>query len=329
MRASELTGNRKGGAFHSNENCNFWPFLKNYSEEDFMERYVLKGWMPPSRLIDSTTKVTTFGSCFAIRIANHLSKIGYSISKDRDPDIYISRMSEGLVNVHAILQQFEWALENKTPPKNLWHGYNAEEYGYDPEIRERTRAVFLDTDFFIITLGLSEVWFDEKTGGVLWRGVPLRVFDPSRHKFRMCSVEETKQIIARIYDLIGSHVPMAKVLFTLSPIPLAATFRAIGCLTANSASKAILRAALDEFYRDNLSEVNRKLFYFPSYEIANELFANRFEHDCRHPRSAIVEFIMQTFEALYCKSGMTIQEIGRIFREKRLENRQVVEAVPD
>jgi hypothetical protein len=326
VRATEPDREKTGRAFHHDENCNFWPNLSDFAGDDFIERYVLKGWMPVSRQISSKTKVTTFGSCFAVSIAKHLSKVGYSISKDRDPEIYISRMSEGLVNIHAITQQFEWALEGKTPPKNLWYGYKAEEYGYRPEIRERTRTVMLDTDFFIITLGLSEVWYDEPTGGVLWRGVPLEVYDPARHKFRMCSVEETKRKISAIYDMIGTHVPRAKVLFTLSPIPLMATFRPVGCVTANAASKAILRSALDEFYRDNSSDLNRKLFYFPSYEIACELFPNRFEHDFRHPRSAIVEFIMQTFEAVYCESGMSMREINRKFHDTRLANRQVVAA---
>jgi hypothetical protein len=311
---------QKGGAFFRGDHCNFWPRLQDFADGEFMEAYVLKGWMPEARMIDSRTRVTTFGSCFAVSIANHLSKLGYSIAKDRDPDIYISRMSEGLVNVHSILQQFEWALENKTPPENLWHGYDAEEYGYSEKIRERTRAAFLDTEFFVITFGLSEVWFDEPTGGVLWRGVPMKVYDPARHKFRMCSVAETRQKIDRIHAIIRRHVPKAKLLFTLSPIPLLATFRPVGCVTANTASKAILRTALDEFFRDHAGDLNRELFYFPSYEIANELFPVRFEIDCRHPRTEIVQFIMQTFEALYCESGLSMAEINALFRDWRLNN---------
>jgi hypothetical protein len=126
-------------------------------------------------------------------------------------------------------------------------------------IRQRTRKAFLETDFFIITLGLSEVWYDEISGGTFWRAVPLNVYDETRHKFRVCTHAETKEKIERIYHLIKKHIPNSKVLFTLSPVPLAATFRPISCITANSSSKAILRAALDEFIRENQTDVNNTL----------------------------------------------------------------------
>jgi len=308
---------------------NFWPRLEKFSSETFLEDFVMKGWMPDSRSIDSTTKVTTFGSCFAVGIANHLSKLGYNLSKDRDPEIYISKMGEGFVNIYSILQQFEWALEGKAPPADLWHGFDAEVYGISERIRDRTRAVFLDTDFFIITLGLSEVWFDEATGGVLWRGVPWKSYDAARHRFRLCSVEETKQAVSRIYELIRRHVPNAKTLFTLSPIPLLATFRPVSCLTANSVSKAILRSALDEFYREHEEDLNSRLFYFPSYEIANELFPIRFLPDCRHPAYAIVDFIMQTFEVVHCRTGRSLREMNRLFHARRQANKKGIDRIRD
>jgi hypothetical protein len=52
-------------------------------------------------------------------------------------------MGEGLVNVHALAQQFEWALENMAPPRGLWHGFKCEEFGYDEKLRVKTREAFL------------------------------------------------------------------------------------------------------------------------------------------------------------------------------------------
>jgi hypothetical protein len=217
--------------------------------------------------------------------------------------IYISRMSEGMVNVYAILQQFEWALENVKPPENLWHGYQCEQFGYDEDVRKITQQVFLETEVVVITLGLSEIWYDEVSGGIFWRAVPTKFYDPSRHKFRICSFEETKTNIKRAYTLIRTHVPHAKVVFTLSPIPLAATFRPASVITANSASKAILRAALDEFCRDSVADLNRNLFYFPSFEIVNDLFQDKFMPDLRHPYPHIISFVLKLFQAVYCYSG--------------------------
>ena len=105
-------------------------------------------------------------------------------------------MGEGLVNVHSIAQQFKWALNGWLPPSNLWHGYDAEEYDLSEVIRLKTREVFLNTEVFILTFGLSEIWYDEITGGVFWRAVPMKHYDAGRHKFRVCTFAETKESTA-------------------------------------------------------------------------------------------------------------------------------------
>jgi len=314
------TKKQMASSFFRGDNCNFNPYKKDFESDEFLETFLLKGWLPGKPFINKNTRLTAFGSCFAAHLTNYLSRAGYSLSLKRDSDIYISSMGEGLVNVHALLQQFEWALEDKAPPQNLWHGFRAEAFGYDEQVKQRTKRVFLQTDVFVITLGLSEVWFDEETDGIFWRAVPTRFYDPSRHKFRVCSFNETKQCIARICELIFKHVPDAKILFTLSPIPLAATFRPVSCLTANSVSKSILRSALDEFYRENPELLNQKLFYFPSYEIITELFPNKYKGDNRHPHDDIVLFITNLFEAVYCESPLTIRDVNSVFQQTRADN---------
>ena len=303
--------------FYRGESRNFGPSLDDFESPNFVEEFVLKGWLPPAPCITSATRITTFGSCFAMNIARHLSTRGYDLSQARAPAIYISRMGEGLVNCHSLLQQFEWALEDVVPPANLWHGYNAEHFGYDPDVQRQTRDVLLGTDFFIVTLGLSEIWYDKITGGVLWRAVPLQHFDPERHGFRVCSIEETKTAIQRMIALVRKHIPAAKLLFTLSPIPLAATFRPSSCLVANAASKAILRAALDEVIREQAAYLNRSLFYFPSYEIINELFLDRFRPDLRHPHDYLIDTVMRIFGSAYCVGEPPLTEMSAVLRDVR------------
>ncbi|WP_081852934.1 GSCFA domain-containing protein [Bosea sp. 117] len=308
-----------GSSFFRGENCNLNPYHKDFIRNDFLKK-TLKGWTPDAPVINKSTKITAFGSCFASNIAKHLSGVGYNLTKDRHPDIYISKMGEGLVNIHSLYQQFAWALEDVAPPTGLWHGFKAEEFGYDEDVRKRTREAFLDTDFFIITLGLSEVWYDEVTGGIFWRAVPRQNYDPSRHKFRVCSFAETKAGLEAIYQAIRKHVPNAKLLFTLSPVPLAATFRPVSCITANSASKAILRAALDEFMREHDDERSKNLFYFPSYEIVNDLFFCRFSSDGRHPYDEIIDVIMSSFELFFCETNLTMEELTQKYLQVRKLN---------
>jgi hypothetical protein len=312
-----------GSSFFRGETCNFNPYLREFAAPDFLERFLLKGWLPEAPFVTRDTRITAFGSCFATNITKYLSRVGYSLSKERNPDIYISSMGEGLVNVHALAEQFEWALGDHVPPEGLWHGFKAEEFGYSEDIRVRTREAMLATDFFIITLGLSEVWYDEVTGGIFWRAVPMANYDASRHKFRVCSFAETKARLESIYALIRAQVPGAKVLFTLSPVPLAATFRPASCITANSASKAILRAALDEFLRDHAGDLNTSLFYFPSHEVVTDLFFSKFGPDGRHPHDDVIELIMQLFESIYCVSDIARGDVARRFIELRKSNAQV------
>ena len=300
--------------FYRGENCNFGPYLADQKKEDFVEHFVLKGLMPNRPIISKTTKVTAFGSCFALNITKHLMQLGFNLSKKRDPEIYVSKIDEGLVNVYALLGQFEWALEGITPQADLWHGPEAKSFPFDESIRDRTKQIFTSTDVFIITVGLSEIWYDEISRGVFWRAIPMHLYDPTRHKFRVCSHAETLAAPLLIRQLIRTHCD-ADIIFTLSPIPLIATFRAESCLTANTASKAILRSALDEFFRDEEVCNDVRCHYFQAYEMVTELFPSRYMADGKHPHQFIIEAIMKVFEAFYCETNLTKKGAEGAFKE--------------
>lgn len=313
-------GKSMSRSFYRGENCNFNPYKKDYKKSNFLQEYILKGWTPESPFINQETKITAFGSCFAANISKHLSNVGYNVSKDKNSEVYISNIGEGLVNVHALLSQFKWAFDGHVPSQELWHGYKAETFEYDEKIRLKTREIFLDTDFFIITLGLSEVWYDNVSNEYFWRAIPEDKYDPTRHVFKVCSMEESKAALQEILNYVKTYVPNSKILFTMSPVPLAATFRPVSCLTANSVSKSILRAALDEMIRDNEDILNKKLFYWPSYEIVKELFPNEFTADNRHVHQDILSMIMRLFESVYCNSDINTDEIEEQYKTIRKIN---------
>ena len=300
----EIEGQKQkaSNSWYRGESCNFNPNAENLESADAVLRHVVGSWAPPEPLIGPTTAVCAFGSCFAEHISAWLAESNFNVLTKQSGEAettYVVRFGEGLVNSYALLQQFEWAFENKVNEAPLWHGYTTEQFGYDEKIRQRTRDMFDRSDVFILTLGLSEVWYDEKTGGVFWRAVPQKHFDPSRHKFRVSTVEENKQNLRRIYQLIRQYRPSAKIIFTMSPIPLVATFRPVTCITANSASKAILRAALDELIREVVAEGHA--YYWPSYEIVLDVFNDRWHDDRRHVRRQILDYVMTVFERAWCK----------------------------
>ena len=322
---------KMGSSFFRGEHCNFNPYREDRASPDFIENYIGKGWIPSQPILNKSTRITAFGSCFAENISAYLSAKGYALTQSREPEIYVSRIGEGLVNTYAILQQFEWAWLDKRYANDLWHGWKGESFDYDEEIRLRTKAAFEQTDLFIITLGLSEVWYDSVTGGVFWRAIPIQAYDASRHKFRVATAAENSTNLLRIFDLIAKFRPSAKILITISPIPLAATFRPIAAITANSVSKSNLRAAVDDAFNQRVDEIGKKLFYFPSYEIVHE-FPFRFEEDSRHIHTYILDANMRIFEAFYCAGDITKSDANRIFQAALLRNsteapREMIEAL--
>ncbi|WP_320196959.1 GSCFA domain-containing protein [Agrobacterium rosae] len=305
---------RVGYSFFRGDTTNFYPALSSLRGKNGISKFVMKGWAPPQPFIDENTRIVAFGSCFAENISQYLNGLGFNILTKRPSNAYVSKMGDGFVHTDAIRGQFEWAWEGKNPSSHLWHGSSAEEYGYDDEVRTATKAIFDQADMFIVTLGLSEVWYDEETKEVFWRAVPKSHYDPERHKFRVVTFQETKDNLERIYSLIRKHRPEAKILFTISPIPLAATFRPVSAITASTASKAILKASFDEFYRGVDDE---NLHYFPSYEICRELFLHPYGADGRHVMPYILDLNMNVFERYYCTTGKTDEDISAKYADAR------------
>ncbi|MBB5516002.1 hypothetical protein FHS89_002022 [Rubricella aquisinus] len=277
----------------------FNPTAAQMRDADAVPQHILAGFLPPTPVIGPDTRVLAFGSCFAIHVTRWLANRSYTVlnTDDARKDAYIVRFGEGLVNSFVLRQQFEWALEGARFPTALWYDDAGTAHPYSDDIRQQTRAMILDTDVFILTLGLSEIWYDIPSGGVFWRAVPEPVFDPQRHGFRTSTVAENRDNILAIQALIRKHRPDARVIFTLSPIPLVATFRPMPTIPANAVSKATLRAALDEAMN---AARDPRLHYWPAYEIVMDAFDNRWLPDRRHVKREVLDYVLTLFETFWC-----------------------------
>ncbi|WP_159453165.1 GSCFA domain-containing protein [Pseudooctadecabacter jejudonensis] len=286
-------------SWYRGEHTNILPQRHQLYSADEVKTAVLHGLKPAAPVIDKSTRITAFGSCFAANISNHLAARNFNIAgqKEAESKAYVIRCGEGMVNTFVLRQQFEWAWENRQFDQDLWHGYDKEAYGYDESVRIATRDIFDQTDVFILTVGLSEIWYDEPTGNVFWRTIPKDSYDPERHKFRVSTVGENKENLEAIRQLIRKHRPDAKFIVTLSPVPLYATFRDQSCMASNAVSKATLRVALDEFIREAGDD---DLYYWPSYEMVQDVFAGAMKADMRHPKDDVLQFIMYLFENVWC-----------------------------
>ncbi|ABE46809.1 GSCFA domain-containing protein [Polaromonas sp. JS666] len=313
---------KTSATFFRGKTTNFYPTDRSLDTDRAVARYMTHGWMPKEAFVDKATPLVAFGSCFASNISNYLHKRGYNVLTKREGRSYVTSMGDGIVNTFAILQQFKWAWLNYVPEGTFWHGYEAEEFGYDEEIRLETKALFDEADVFVITLGLSEIWYDEPTGEVFWRAVPQDRYDAERHKFRISTVEENKRNLLEIHSLIRRFRPDAKIVITVSPIPLTATFRPETCIAANAVSKAVLRVAVDEVMRE-VQPTDSNIYYFPSYDVVMYAFDNQWTEDRRHVYPHVLDFNMKVFETHFCQSKMDASALEKAYKRALELDRKV------
>ena len=178
------------GSWFRGNNTNFIPSKKMLFEAGSFEKYILHGYKPDEPFINKTTVITAFGSCFAQNISKYLHTEGYNVlGKKLNLMSHIVRFGEGIVNTFAILEQLQWALEGKSLSSGLWFGSKKEIVTPDEISRENTRYLLNRTEVLILTVGLSEIWFDKDSGRAFWRAIPAKDYDESRHGFRLTSVE--------------------------------------------------------------------------------------------------------------------------------------------
>lgn len=146
---------------------------------------------------------------------------------------------------------------------------------------------------FIITLGMTEVFL--KTGsGQAVNQYPVKLGArraATETEFHASTFAENLQNMRRTVALARALTPAAKIVVTVSPVPMNRTFTGKDVVVANLKSKATLLAVAHE-----LCDEDDGLFYFPSYEIVTGIGPSAYkETDARHVRPEIVDKIIGSF----------------------------------
>lgn len=295
----------------------WWPGPRRLAGRDIEQYEPL--CTPAPGLIGRETPVATMGSCFAQEIKRWLVEHGYTyVQTEGGPCTQVGSARFGAVfNTACVRQEFEQAEGLFDPVEKYWRvgGMLADPYrrslGWPDErsaIAERAAhaaAVREMVDLarvLIVTVGVAEVWRNRMDGATFSVLPPAEEYDPARHEFALLGVEENVANLERAYRLTRARNPGLRWVVTVSPVPLAATFRDVDITVANSASKAILRLAADEFCRRH-----PEVLYFPAYEIVTSLTRWAWEADNRHVRREVVDRIMRCFIGAY---GPTAAERG-------------------
>ena len=286
--------------WYKGEHCHRYPADRPLSVAD-----VMQGWAPERPLISRSSRVIAFGSCFAEYFIAFLGERGYNQwripaeAHGLSEEPLLLSLGNTFENAFVVVQQFRWAFGEFTPASHLWFTKDKKYFEATDERRRNIRANLEDADVAVVTLGMSEVWYDRLDGEVLWRSIPARLYDPERHVFKVATVEETTAALHELHRIVARFLPRLQLVFTLSPIPFVATFRNQSPVTANSISKAILRAALDAFLSIPEVAATGRCHYFPSYELALSLFDSPFSSDNRHVKPEVVALILSAFSQAY------------------------------
>jgi hypothetical protein len=283
---------------------------------------ILKGWQPAEPIIGPDTRVVALGSCFATNFVLWLADHGFNRQQPVSPYNTLLMYPSAFESTPVLAQQLRWAFGDFNPADAMWMGPDKLMVQATEDRRVAVRETLESNDVLILSLGMSEIWYDRITGEPFWRTIPKRLFDPERHAFRVLTVAETVACLQEIEAIRAAHLPRLKIVFTVSPIRLRATFRPISAVSANSVSKAVIRAALDEFLQAQTDALGRTLFYFPAYELVTEIFRDPFAEDNRHVHPTVVEQVLDVFTRTY--TSLTPLSEPRPFTNEHLATDQIM-----
>lgn len=250
----------------------------------------------PRFAISNVDKVATAGSCFAQHIARTLKAKGFNYfvaetapqgldstqAQALNYDVFSARYGN-IYTVRQLLQLIERAEGRFAPRISSWEradgklvdpfrpqivpdGFSnmAELLAARDEHLSIVKTMLREMDVFVFTLGLTEGWRARFDGAVypLAPGVAGGIADPDEYEFVNFDVDSVRSDMHAVIALLKEINLHCRIILTVSPVPLIATYEPQHALVATTYSKAVLRVVADE-----ISHQYSHVDYFPSYEI--------------------------------------------------------------
>lgn len=275
----------------------------------------------PQFTLGREDQIATAGSCFAQHISRALQAkgFGYLITEPGEEEqnygVYPARFGN-IYTARQLLQLFQRAFGLFAPAEEAWRSGDRFVDPFRPQIeprgfdsldamladRERhldcVRSMFERADVFIFTLGLTEAWASLEDGAVfpLAPGVAGDAPRPNLIQPRNFTVQDIVDDLTTFLNLARTLNPSLRVLFTVSPVPLVATFSDRHVLSATTYSKSVLRVAAETIVREH-----QGVDYFPSYEIITgpQSRGRYFDQDLRSVLPEGVAQVMKVFDRHY------------------------------
>ena len=310
--------------------------------------------LKPGFLLKPGQSVFTIGSCFARHIDSQLDALGFDVpvlnfqKEMRDKtDVNLAEVVNKY-NPGSIYQEIRWAKDildrdGKAVPQDFEQFYlhtgkdrvmdlqrlHTDRGGYSRETADMLRHAFFDLyaklfecDACIITLGLTEAWYDNETESYIEFNAALkRHASPGRFELRRMGLTECHDYVRRTVELISAVRDDMKIVLTTSPVPFSRTFSGDDAIIANMQSKATLRAIAGEVAHEYAN-----VDYFPSFEsvmLTKQPYV--WDDDLIHVNPTFVSKVMIRFARNYTETGALAAEAldrTEMYKEIRLLRRQ-------
>ena len=279
--------------------------------------------------------VATCGSCFAQHIGKRLDRkgynymdvepvpanladekaksLGYGIYSARYGNVYTSRQlvqlferAFGKLSFVEVWQNKEGRYVDPFRPNLCGDGYATSEEVLQEQQQhlKQVRRMFETLDVFVYTMGLTETWINRETGAAypICPGVTAGTFDPEQTEFINLDYITILEEMETFLSYLREVNPSAKVLLTVSPVPLTATAEERHVLLSTMASKSILRSVADQLYRRHAH-----VDYFPSYDIimSPPFKSMFFKNNLRSIHEEGVDYVMSHFFAQHQLEGQS------------------------
>ncbi len=283
--------------------------------------------------LSASSKIATAGSCFAQHIARYLNKAGrstyiaetphplmlefggenesYSLFSARYGNLYTARQcielfkqAFGLVPMIEDFAEQGGRIYDLLRPNAIPNGFADLQEARGDRVYHLAcvRKMFETADVFVFTLGLTESWYHADRGHTypVCPGTAKGLYDPQLHKFRNLGYPEVSADLEGLIIGLQQVNPALKIILTVSPVPLVATYTGNNVLEASSYSKSVLRAVCGEIE----SRYNH-VQYFPSFEIVSHVasFGQYLASDLREVTERGVSHVMSRFFAAFVEDG--------------------------
>ncbi|MFD1881903.1 GSCFA domain-containing protein [Paracoccus pacificus] len=300
----------------------------------------------PKFKFERSDKFFGIGSCFARNIERELSAQGMTCLTEGTnipPEFYADprdpRAAMNKFNIPSMIDEIERAFDPDLRKDSRYIELSETEY-FDPAtsglrllsmeehaiVRERigeTTRRIADADCVVVTLGLVEMWLDRESGLFLntsphtraMRQEAKRVKDSGgRIQNRFVHMRPNfaflRDQMHKLIHTIAKFAPRAKVVISVSPVPLQATMTADDVVASSSLSKSLLRCVAEDA-RQSFDHVD----YFPSYEmVMNSPRDLTWEEDEIHVKGSLVSQVTGSFV-----DGWVKPEAGRPVRMRAAE----------